>query len=178
MARARSALLVLVPLALLVPAACSDDDGGSDAASASGSGSASGSEAEATTTTEREVTTTSAGTPSTTTAGGSPTTTAPGGPGIRLTGPRGSGTFAYEVRVESSELCYRMAVEGIGTGTAARVERLDGAPVISVIAPESGDSIDTCVASDGITLQEIAAGPADFRLVVQGSGGRLAAPLG
>lgn len=173
MARARSALLIA--LALLVPLACSEDDDGSDAASASGS------EAEAsTTTTERETTTTSsAPTTSTSAGGGAPTsTTTPAGPGIRLTGEKGSGTFAYEVYAERSELCYRMEVDGIGTGTAARIVRAaEGSSVVNLIAPESGDSINTCVASDAVTLQEIEAEPAGFAVEVVGSGGRLTAKL-
>ena len=176
MARARLALLL--PLALLVPAACSDDDGGSDAASASGSGSVA--EEQTTTTEEDDAPSTTAG-PSTTSSSvaGAPTsTTTPDGPGIELVGAKGSGTFAFDVFPERSELCYRMEVEGIGTQTAARIERGDGSGVLNLIAPESGDSINTCVASDALTLEEIAASPAGFSVVVIGSSGRLAALLG
>lgn len=159
---ARRRLLPIVLLVSLAVAGCSDDDAGEPASSASGSSSSS---------TASEAPSSSSTSPS------SPESTVPVPEGgIALTGPTGSGSLEYSLSSETSEFCYRMQVDGIGDAEASQVQRTGGEVVLALRAPSEA-SIDTCVATDALLIQELQARPSSFTVQVTGSEGVLTATL-
>lgn len=159
---ARRRLVPIVLLVLLAAAGCSDDDSGEPTPSSSGSGSGS----------------TASGAP--TSSPTSATSTEPTVPvaegGIALTGPNGSGSLVYSLSPETSEFCYRMEVEGIGDAEESQVQRAGGEVVLALRAPTEA-SIDTCVATDALLIQEMQTRPSSFTVQVTGSEGVLTATL-
>lgn len=97
--------------------------------------------------------------------------------GIALTGPTGSGSLVYSLSPETSEFCYRMQVEGIGDPEQSQVQRTGGEVVLALRAPTEEASIDTCVATDALLIQELQTRPGTFTVQVSGSEGVLTATL-
>ena len=78
--------------------------------------------------------------------------------------PDGSGSFSAEVDADAGDLCYTLAVEGIGDVAAAHIHSgaagTDGGPVTALEV--TGDDLDECVALEPDTLQAIIAAPAKY----------------
>ena len=78
--------------------------------------------------------------------------------------PNGSGTFQAEVDAESGDLCYVLAVDGIGDAMAAHIHTgaagHDGKPVVTIEV--TGEEEDLCVAVEPDALKPIIAEPSAY----------------
>ena len=76
----------------------------------------------------------------------------------------GSGMFSAEIDTESGDVCYVLAVEGIGDAVAAHIHDgaagKDGKPVVTIDV--TGEDEDRCIAVEPDTLKPIVAAPANF----------------
>jgi hypothetical protein len=72
----------------------------------------------------------------------------------------GAGSFEAEVDAEAGDICYILAVDGIGEATAAHIHGKDGKPVVTVSV--TGEDLDECVASEPDTLKAILAAPGNY----------------
>ena len=76
----------------------------------------------------------------------------------------GSGTFSAEVDADAGDLCYTLAVDGIGEASAAHIHSgaagTDGAPVTALEV--TGEDLDECVALEPDTLAAIVAAPGNY----------------
>jgi hypothetical protein len=154
-------LWLLLPLVLVVPA-CSSDD--SPAIEGAGQQTTSSS------------TTTSSTAPTPTSS--SSTAPASSSDGAALVGPAGtSGTLRYTLQSDRSLFCYRITIAGAGAATAAHVHRQNGDEVVTLTAPGPDGKVDTCSASDSVTLEEIQAQPKQFYVDVHTAKGVLKGTL-
>jgi hypothetical protein len=76
----------------------------------------------------------------------------------------GSGSFTAQVDADAGDLCYTLAVDGIGEPTAAHIHSgaagTDGGPVTAVEI--TGADLDECVALEPDTLAAIVAAPGNY----------------
>jgi len=157
----RRLFVLLVPLALVLPAC----------------GSSKESPKRTTTTTAKahgSTTTTSA--PSTTTGRyGTTSTTTPTGPSRPLTGAGGTGNFTWSVVTDRSEFCYRITLDSHAAASGASLYRgttgQRGDVVLQLMPPGSDGTVNTCSAGDQILVEEIRAQPAQFYIQVTTSKG-------
>jgi hypothetical protein len=169
----RRLFVLLVPLVLLA-GACSSD-GGEKAAHVT---TTSSSTTSSTSTSLGSSTTSAAGATSTTAPGQAPTsTTTPAGDGLKLTGPVGSGTVAWTASADRSELCYRITVRGIGAPSEASLRHTAGEAVLALQPPPADGTVNTCSASDALTIEELHTHPGNFLIQVSGPKGVLRATL-
>lgn len=75
--------------------------------------------------------------------------------------PKGSGSFTVEIDAEAGDVCYTLAVKGIGAVTAAHIHTgaagANGPPAVTIAVAE-----DECVAAEPAVLRPIVADPAGF----------------
>ena len=159
--------LLLLPVALVLPACTEDDSPTID----DGSGGA-------TTTTVEDDSTTS------TSAGGSTSSSVPttastiGGEGIEMSGPEGtSGDLRFTLAVDRSEFCYRIAISG-AVAKESHVHRLTGENVLALTAPGADGKVETCSASDQLLIEELKEAPERFYVDVHTDRGLLRGNLG
>ena len=164
---ARRLFVLLVPLVLLA-GACSKDDKKEAASSTT-----------TTSTTMEESSSTTNPPPggSSTTQTAPTSTTTPPGDGIPMTGKVGSGTVTWSASAARSELCYRITVSGIGTPSEASLRRPTGESVLELQAPPADGTVNTCSATDALTVEEINTHPGNFLVQVTGTKGVLKATL-
>ncbi len=78
--------------------------------------------------------------------------------------PDGSGMFTAEIDAETGDVCYTLAVDGIGDPVAAHIHAgaagKTGKPVVSLEV--TGEEDDLCVAEEPSVLEPIVAEPAKF----------------
>jgi hypothetical protein len=166
----RRLLVLLVPLALVGGACSSDgDEKAADVTTTSTTSSTPSTIATSTTTTSPDGPATTAGAPT--------STTTPAGDGIPLTGPNGSGSVAWTASAERSELCYRITVRGIGTPSEASLRHTAGESVLALQVPPADGTVNTCSATDALTVEELHMRPGNFLVRVVGPKGTLQATL-
>jgi len=158
--------LLLLPVALVLPA-CTEDD---SPTIGDGSGAV-------TSTTESDTSTS-------TTGGGSTSSSVPttastiGGEGIEMSGPEGtSGDLRFTLAVERSELCYRIAITG-AVAEESHVHRLTGEDVLALTPPGADGKVETCSASDQLLIEELKETPERFYVDVHTDKGLLRGNLG
>jgi hypothetical protein len=168
----RRCSVLLLSAALLLGACSSDDD--PSVRPAGQRSTTSTTRAGDTTTIGEAPTSSEATTPST--AGGAPTsTTTPSGPETPLAGAGGAGTFSYELSPARSEFCFRITASA--PILAARVLRESGDPVIDLPVGEGRTEVNSCAATDSVTIQEIDEQPERFQAEVRTAKGTTTAPL-
>lgn len=154
----RRLLLLLLPVALVLPA-CTED--GSPTIG-DGSGGV-------TSTTVEDDTSTSSSA-----LGGTP-----GGEGIEMSGPEGTtGDLRFRLDVDRSEFCYRIAVTGAGAATESHVHRLTGEDVLALTPSGADGKVDTCSASDQLLVEELREAPDRFYVDVHTPEGLIRGNLG
>lgn len=80
--------------------------------------------------------------------------------------PTGTGNFKYNFKMNASQLCYELAVQGIAAPTAAHIHEgavgVEGGVVATLRTPMLGRKTDTCMNIDPTLARRIMANPASF----------------
>ena len=151
----RRLLLLLLPVASVLPA-CTEDD-----TPTIGDGS-------------RAVSSTTAtgGGSTSTSSGGSTTPSSAASGAIPMSGPSGAtGELTYRLDTARSEFCHRITVSGAASASESHVHRLTGEPVLTLTPPGPDGKVDTCAAGDQLLIQELQEAPNRFYVDVHTADG-------